>query len=68
METSRGSIRIQHLTAVTTATRPLSCATSSGAVAGPSRIGTRFPKLEDCAHFHYDILELPVLKVNNINF
>ncbi|CAG7836078.1 unnamed protein product [Allacma fusca] len=62
VETSRGSIRIQHLTtaAVSAGARPLSGSTTSGG-AVPS-LKPRFPKLEECAHFHYDIVELPALK------
>lgn len=63
VETSRGSIRIQHLTAVSTGPRPLSCSVTSGSSVGPLSHNPRFPKLEECAHFHYDVLELPVLKV-----
>ena len=65
METSRGSIRIQHLTtsAVSAGARPRASSTTSG-IAGPSSLlDPRFRKLEECAHFHYDTVELPSLKV-----
>lgn len=42
-----GSLRIQHLTGVS-----------------PNNEGkSRFPKLEDCAHFHYDNVDLAPLQV-----
>jgi hypothetical protein len=51
MESSRGgSIRIQHLTAAAT----------SGSPAGGR---SRFPKLDECAHFHYEQVELGPFQV-----
>ncbi|XP_069691130.1 GTPase-activating protein CdGAPr isoform X3 [Periplaneta americana] len=51
MESSRGgSIRIQHLTAAAT----------SGS---PSDGRSRFPKLDECAHFHYEQVELGPFQV-----
>ena len=53
MESSRGgSIRIQHLTAA---------ATSGSPADGRSR----FPKLDECAHFHYEQVELGPFQVRN---
>ena len=49
LETSRGSIRIQHLTGS-------SHAAEQGAA-------TRFPRLEECAHFHYEFAEIGPLQV-----
>ena len=51
MESSRGgSIRIQHLTAAVTSISP---------AGGRSR----FPKLDECAHFHYEQVELGPFQV-----
>ena len=50
LETSRGSIRIQHLTGANH--HP---ATESAAA--------RFPRLEECAHFHYEFAEIGPLQV-----
>ncbi|PSN48778.1 hypothetical protein C0J52_05190 [Blattella germanica] len=53
MESSRGgSIRIQHLTAAAAAT--------SGS---PADGRSRFPKLDECAHFHYEQVELGPFQV-----
>ncbi|XP_049838628.1 GTPase-activating protein CdGAPr isoform X8 [Schistocerca gregaria] len=50
MESARGgSIRIQHLTGAT------------AGVAGEGR--SRFPKLDECAHFHYEAVELGPLQI-----
>merc|ERR1719471_367119 len=49
LETSRGSIRIQHLT---------------GSNLHPREdTGTRLPRLEECAHFHYEFAEIGPLQV-----
>jgi len=51
MESSRGgSIRIQHLTAAAT------CVSPAGG-------RSRFPKLDECAHFHYEQVELGPFQV-----
>lgn len=83
VETSRGSIRIQHLTAVSAAAASSRASSASmgsacgggisGAISsassgitaggGGASNNPRFPKLEECAHFHYDCVELPQLKV-----
>jgi hypothetical protein len=56
MESSRGgSIRIQHLTAA---------ATSGSPADGRSR----FPKLDECAHFHYEQVELGPFQVCSFSF
>ena len=48
LETSRGSIRIQHLT---------------GSSHGMEASTSRFPRLEECAHFHYEFAEIGPLQV-----
>ena len=48
LETSRGSIRIQHLT---------------GSSHGMESSSSRFPRLEECAHFHYEFAEIGPLQV-----
>ena len=54
LETSRGSIRIQHLT---------------GSSHGIESSSSRFPLLEECAHFHYEFAEIGPLQVgSNILF
>jgi hypothetical protein len=51
MESSRGgSIRIQHLTGAAT------CVSPAGG-------RSRFPKLDECAHFHYEQVELGPFQV-----
>lgn len=65
VETSKGSIRIQHLTAVATSLRSVSAASGATSLTGGTPSTSRFPKLEECAHFHYDYVELPVLKVKS---
>jgi len=77
VETARGgSIRIQHLTSISgVVPRPLSTTSvasssgfgnglASGGMGSSGLASSRFPKLEECAHFHYDFLELPSLKVS----
>ena len=49
LETSRGSIRIQHLT---------------GSSHGIESSSSRFPLLEECAHFHYEFAEIGPLQVS----
>ncbi|TRY77945.1 hypothetical protein TCAL_10902 [Tigriopus californicus] len=49
LETSRGAIRIQHLTAGQTS----SCQANS-----TNEGVARFPRLQDCAHFHYECTEI----------
>ncbi|ODM89527.1 GTPase-activating protein CdGAPr, partial [Orchesella cincta] len=63
VETSKGSIRIQHLTAVATNLRSVTSGSGAASISGGQANNPRFPKLEDCAHFHYDYVELPVLKI-----
>ena len=66
LETSRGSIRIHHLTG----------SMGGGLAPGsqPNKDQSRFPRLEDCAHFHYEITEIGPIKVKespvlfNVNF
>ncbi len=53
LETSRGSIRIHHLTG----------SLSGGLASQPSRDQPRFPRLEDCAHFHYEFTEIGPIAV-----
>ena len=66
LETSRGHIRIQHLTAA---------ASSSTSTGNCSTIGlrctsassemnqSRFPRLQTCAHFHYDFTDIGPISV-----
>lgn len=57
MESPRGtSIRIQHLTAA-------AAAAAAAAAQPPPEGRSRFPKLDECAHFHYDFVELSPLQV-----
>ena len=59
LETSRGSIRIQHLTATSN--------TVNGSLKSNSTTckteQSRFPRLEECAHFHYDFTDIGPLVV-----
>ena len=61
LETSRGSIRIQHLTATSN--------TVNGSLKSNSTTckteQSRFPRLEECAHFHYDFTDIGPLVVRS---
>ena len=66
LETSRGSIRIQHLTATSNTVNGSlkagiisNCKNSTNA-----EHPTRFPRIEDCAHFHYDFTDIGPLVVS----
>ena len=66
LETSRGSIRIQHLTATSNTVNGSlkagiisNCKNSTNA-----EHQTRFPRIEDCAHFHYDFTDIGPLVVS----
>ena len=57
LETSRGSIRIHHLTG------SLGGGLGSGLSGQPLKDQPRFPRLEDCAHFHYEFTEVGPISV-----
>jgi hypothetical protein len=58
--TSRGgSIRIQHVTAAAAA----ASSAPSSLCSGGEELPARFPRLDECAHFHYDHVELAPLQV-----
>ncbi|CAB3375007.1 Hypothetical predicted protein [Cloeon dipterum] len=62
MGTSRGgSIRIQHVTAAAAAAAASSA--PSSLCSGGEELPARFPRLDECAHFHYDHVELGPLQV-----
>ncbi|XP_059484271.1 mucin-17 isoform X2 [Neocloeon triangulifer] len=62
MGTSRGgSIRIQHVTAGAAAAAASSA--PSSLCSGSEELPARFPRLDECAHFHYDHVELGPLQV-----
>ena len=53
-----------HLTS--SSSPPSSAAAAAAAAAGTSnQTGSRFPKLEECAHFHYDVVDLGPLAVSD---
>jgi len=64
MGTSRGgSIRIQHVTAAAAAA---ASSAPSSLCSGGEELPARFPRLDECAHFHYDHVELAPLQVKII--
>ena len=61
LETSRGSIRIQHLTATSnTVNGPLKSNSNCSKLL-PEH--SRFPRIEESAHFHYDFTDIGPLVV-----
>ncbi len=72
LETSRGSIRIQHLTAAATANPAGGPNLGPGGISGNHGLSggseingqtTRFPRLEECAHFHYEYTDIGPISV-----
>lgn len=66
-----GSIRIQHVTAAAAAAASSAPGSHSVPFQSGSSLGddapARFPRLDECAHFHYDHVELGPLQVNIIS-
>ncbi|XP_063593993.1 rho GTPase-activating protein 33-like [Penaeus indicus] len=58
----RGGVRITHLTGSTGGVS----GTGAGVAAGDEG-ETRFPRLDQCAHFHYEYVELPPLTVTLVS-
>eukprot|EP00095_Tigriopus_kingsejongensis_P002223 snap_masked-scaffold817_size93049-processed-gene-0.1 protein:Tk02223 transcript:snap_masked-scaffold817_size93049-processed-gene-0.1-mRNA-1 annotation:"rho cdc42 rac gtpase-activating protein rics" len=56
LETSKGSIRIQHLTAGQSSNLPT-----------PKEGVARFPRLQDCAHFHYEFTEIGPIQLELVD-